>query len=275
MAPLKFQIFVILASLFANNCQELIVETSETNSPQPAIITEDVPTPEEAADTPTENATSIQQSEPVAETNQTSPKNESSHISCVTRTLEPDENNTLVLINGTTLLQILTPPVNRTNASAGDCVIVTFFSPYCVFSARTAPYVNAIPAAFSSIRFFAVDVVKSNQLNMRYGLVAVPSILLFHNGRAIAKFNDTHPSIEGLAAFINKHTRLAPEREVDPLPGGPIPDVALKSIDWVLLAAWVFTILCFLCTFLKSSYWKKISTSVQTAWREAQHEHED
>lgn len=244
-------------------------------------IAENTAPPDEATtqakpeDAPAEETKASEPYQPAEKSNQTASKNESSHITCSPRTLEDDENNTLILINGTTLLQILTPPPNRTNSSAGDCIIVTFFSPYCSFSARTGPFVNAIPAAFSSIRFFAVDVVKSSQLNMRYGLVAVPSILLFHNGRAIAKFNDSQPSIEGLAAFITKHTRLTPEREVEPLLKGPIPDEALKATDWVLLAAWLFTIMCCLCTFLKSVYWKRISASVQNAWREAQHEHED
>ncbi|KAL3199929.1 hypothetical protein MRX96_013414 [Rhipicephalus microplus] len=125
------------------------------------------------------------------------------------------------------------------------------------------------------LEFYAVDVVKSSSINMRYGLVAVPSILLFHNGRAVAKFNDTSVTMQGLVSFVTKHTGMQATRPLDPDYSGPLADTPLEYTDWVLVSAWLFTVVCAVGAFLRSSMCKRMVASVQNAWREAQHQHQD
>lgn len=285
MAPVALRFFLLLASIFLFNSQEIIVEHPETTEPVAESPLEDSSTPQEPADVVDNSQTAPNVDDPVASAaivpvsanpgNLTIARNESNPINCTPIVRDSDEPNRLIVVNGTALLQELTPTANKTNSTAGDCVVVTFYSPYCNFCARTAPFVNALPSAFPGLKFYAVDVIQSSQINMRYGLVAVPSILLFHNGRAVAKFNDSSPSIEGLTGFIARHTGVTPDRPLAPDSSGPMSDVPLEFIDWVLVSAWVFTAVCLIGAFLRSGLCKHMTASVQNAWREAQHQHQD
>ena len=39
-------------------------------------------------------------------------------------------------------------------------------------------------------------------LNSKYGTASVPNIVIFHNGRALSRFNQTERTIEQLAGFV-------------------------------------------------------------------------
>ncbi|KAH7974685.1 hypothetical protein HPB49_018088 [Dermacentor silvarum] len=229
MAPVSFWCCVFAVSLFSclGEQVEEIVVTSRENT-EDAVVTE----PEDPG---VQNVLHVDAAEQDAETNSTAAddtnnstetagaRNASSATTNPIRCLpsnvsrnESDEFNALQLINGTALLQELSPAPNKTNSTSGRCIVVTFYSPYCNFCASAAPYVNALPAGFPDLEFYAVDVVKSSHINMRYGLVAVPSILLFHNGRAVAKFNDTFVTMQGLMAFVTRHTGMQASRPLDP-----------------------------------------------------------
>lgn len=288
MAPVSFWCCVFAVSLFSclGEQVEEIVVTSRENT-EDAVVTE----PEDPG---AQNVLPVDAAEQDAETNSTAAddtnnstetagaRNASSATTNPIRCLpsnvsrnESDEFNALQLINGTALLQELSPAPNKTNSTSGRCIVVTFYSPYCNFCASAAPYVNALPAGFPDLEFYAVDVVKSSHINMRYGLVAVPSILLFHNGRAVAKFNDTFVTMQGLMAFVTRHTGMQASRPLDPDYSGPLADKPLEYTDWVLISAWLFTIVCAVGAFLRSSLCKRMVASVQNAWREAQHQHQD
>ncbi|CAN8001477.1 unnamed protein product [Ixodes hexagonus] len=287
MAHVTLCLVLLFASIFLLNCQEVIVEHTETTEPVAESPLEDSSVLQEPTSVVEDSQLTPKVDDPVASAttattstnpgNSTLARNESNPINCTPIVRDTDEANRLIVLNGTALLQELTPAVanNKTNSTAGDCVVVAFYSPYCNFCARTAPFVNALPSAFPGLKFYAVDVVQSSQINMRYGLVAVPSILLFHNGRAVAKFNDSLPSIDGLTGFITRHTGITPDRPLAPDASGPMSDVPLEFIDWVLVSAWVFTAVCLIGAFLRSGLCKHMTASVQNAWREAQHQHQD
>ena len=56
-----------------------------------------------------------------------------------------------------------------------------------------------------------------------------------------------------------------------------IPTKATPELDYYLYLAWLFTIVCALGYFAKSSYCERIIESIRNNWREAeiQHEHID
>ncbi|XP_037271102.2 thioredoxin domain-containing protein bug [Rhipicephalus microplus] len=286
MAPVSFRCCVFAVLLFAclgEQVDELVVTPRETsdNEPFPKSELQALPTePDVSAESEAQTNITADDAASSNSTETAGAKNASSAnpIRClpsnVTRN-EDEEYNTLQLINGTALLQELSPAPNKTNSTGGRCIVVTFYSPYCNFCAGAAPYVNALPAAFPDLEFYAVDVVKSSSINMRYGLVAVPSILLFHNGRAVAKFNDTSVTMQGLVSFVTKHTGMQATRPLDPDYSGPLADTPLEYTDWVLVSAWLFTVVCAVGAFLRSSMCKRMVASVQNAWREAQHQHQD
>ncbi|XP_065298617.2 thioredoxin domain-containing protein 15 [Dermacentor albipictus] len=291
MAPVSFWCCVFVVSLFSCQGEQVdeIVVTSSENTED--VVVNDPEVPGGQSVLPVDHS-AVDAAAGDAETNSTAndtnnstetagARNASSTtnpIRCLPSNAsrnESDEFNALQLINGTALLQELSPAPNKTNSTSGRCIVVTFYSPYCNFCASAAPYVNALPAGFPDLEFYAVDVVKSSHINMRYGLVAVPSILLFHNGRAVAKFNDTFVTMQGLMAFVTRHTGMQPSRPLDPDYNGPLADKPLEYTDWVLVSAWLFTIVCAVGAFLRSSLCKRMVASVQNAWREAQHQHQD
>uniref|UniRef100_A0A023GMV7 Putative thioredoxin n=1 Tax=Amblyomma triste TaxID=251400 RepID=A0A023GMV7_AMBTT len=288
MAPGTFWCCVLVASFFTSIHAQ--IESNETNADAEITETEDKLTETtEVEDRPPASEISdalgdakVNATDDTANSTQsTASRNESTvtnPIRCLPRndSTSNEVPNRLHLINGTALIQELSPPANKTNTTGGGhCVVVTFYSPYCNFCASAAPYVNALPSGFPDLKFYAVDVVKSSHINMRYGLVAVPSILLFHNGRAVAKFNDTFVTMQGLISFIGRHTGMNSALPLSPDYSGPLADMPLEYTDWVLISAWVFTIVCVVGAFLRSSLCKRMVASVQNAWREAQHQHQD
>lgn len=115
---------------------------------------------------------------------------------------------------------------------------------------------------------------------MRYGLVGVPSILFFHNGKIVGKFNDSDHTIDGFVNYINTLTGILPITEPhiseeDKL--GPLSSVPQPKIDYLLILSWIFCMACFAYMFTKSNLFKTIVETVRNTWREAeaQHEHID
>lgn len=86
-------------------------------------------------------------------------------IECNLKIFENNENK-VKLVNGTSLTLMLS------ESKLNDCLIVMFYVPWCPFSARLAPYYNALPRAFNQLDILAFDVSKST------GYVAQTSLLL-------------------------------------------------------------------------------------------------
>ncbi|XP_076365623.1 thioredoxin domain-containing protein bug isoform X2 [Tachypleus tridentatus] len=208
--------------------------------------------------------------------NSSSTNDSDSKVTCVKKQLENDEVPQVQLVNSSTLTDILTP----TEKNDSECVVVLFYSPWCVFSAKTAPHFNALARVFPYVHFLALDTATYSGLNMRYGLVGVPTVLLFHKGKPIAKFNGSEAQIENFAVFLTKYTGLSPEDELNITTAdmmGPVPTQPDQRTDFVLILAWIFTLGCLCTWFLRSSLWQRIVECVHNTWREAeaQHEHVD
>jgi len=112
---------------------------------------------------------------------------------------------------------------------------------------------------------------------MRYGLVGVPSILFFHNGKIVGKVNDSDPTIEGFVSYINQLTGMSPVMppnitDQDLL--GPLSSEPQTKFDYLLLFSWLFCITCFLYMFAKSNLFKTIVETVRNTWREAEAQHQ-
>ncbi|GIX98755.1 thioredoxin domain-containing protein 15 [Caerostris darwini] len=202
-------------------------------------------------------------------------------VECAPRVIPDDEVPTVTLANSSVLLKVLAPAANK-NATVGECVVVLFYSNQCVFSARMAPHFNALPRVFPDIAFYAVDVIETGNLYVRYGLVYVPNVMLFHNSKPFARYNETVLNLEQFVKFINKFTALSHNGTLNVTSAdmnGPVPSTLTKKLDYILVLAWAFT-LCSLCFgFAKSSVFKKVVEFCRNTWYEAnastQHEHEE
>nr|CAI5854508.1 unnamed protein product [Callosobruchus analis] len=187
------------------------------------------------------------------------------------------------ITNDTELIKILQPDTNVTDRDTPAlCVLVLFYSKYCPFSSMAAPHFNALPRAFPDVKMVAINAMIYHLFNTQNGIVGVPSLMLFHNGRSVAKFNQSEYTLEKYSEFITKHTCI-PSVEKSIVTSadfaGPVISQPSKDSDLFLILSWVFIVLCTSYYFAKSKWWKWIVETVQRNWRESeaqlQHEHID
>lgn len=162
------------------------------------------------------------------------------------------------------------------------CVIVLFYSTHCPFSSMAAPHFNALQRAFPYVRLVAINAMHYQIFNTQNGIVGVPSLLLFHNGRSIAKFNGSEYTLELFSQFITKYTGISAVEKSTVTSvdfAGPVSSVPTKDSDFLLILAWLFIATCSGYYFTKSRWWRWIIETIQSNWREseahAQHEHLD
>lgn len=117
-------------------------------------------------------------------------------------------------------------------------------------------------------------------LNTQFGILALPSVLLFHNSKPVSKFNQTNFILENFSQFTTGLTGIEASGLLEVLESdhsGPVPSQAEIEPDYLLYLAWVFTVVCALGYFSKSSFSRRLIESLQNNWREVeiQHEHND
>ena len=194
-----------------------------------------------------------------------------------------DHETVTEVINGTTFLKLMSERHNPniTNRSTpGECSLVIFYASWCPFSAMAAPSFNGLARLYPDVKLYAVDSSKYQSINTQFGILALPTLILFHNTKPISKFNHSNYMLENFSEFINTFTGLEPVLPLELLDQdmeGPMPTKAVPEPDYYLYLAWFFTIACALGYFGKSSYCEWIIESVRNNWREAeiQHEHID
>ncbi|XP_069124791.1 thioredoxin domain-containing protein 15-like [Argopecten irradians] len=185
-----------------------------------------------------------------------------------------DENVTdftVKIVNNTGLLNALNFDKNE---SVSDCVLVLFFAPWCPFCAKMAPNYNALARAFPQLEVLAVDAAQFSNLNARFGTVLVPNILLFHQSRALVRFNQTDKSFDNLASFVRNITGLEPNSSVNVTEKdyeGPLSSIPTEETDYLLWVAWLFVLIFTGIVFVQSTYGQQCITKVRILWQEHQH----
>ncbi|XP_059048700.1 thioredoxin domain-containing protein 15 [Achroia grisella] len=187
---------------------------------------------------------------------------------------------TVEIINGTYLSKLLQikPDITSRDMEA-DCVLVLFYARPCPFSAHAAPHFNALARSYPNVRLVALDALKYYGINAQYGIVGVPTLKMFHNGRPVGKFNGTEYNIQSFSKFVHAITGKHPQGLLVTSKDfqGPVSSVVEKDTDHFLILSWLFIIVCGLYYFMQSKWWRMIVEMVQNNWREseAQHEHND
>ncbi|XP_020294581.1 thioredoxin domain-containing protein 15 [Pseudomyrmex gracilis] len=193
------------------------------------------------------------------------------------------------LVNVTRLMELLILEPGPTNRSRnnkdgkqlpGICILVLFYARWCVFSSQAAPHFNAIPRSFPNIKAVAIDAIKYQSFNAQYGIVGVPTLMLIHNGKPVAKFNDTIYTLESFARFMSQLTNLQPNGSLYVTSAdftGPVSSTPTNEMDYCLVMSWIFIVACMLYFTSRSVWWQQFVELIQNTWREsnAQHEHVD
>lgn len=193
------------------------------------------------------------------------------------------------IVNATRLMELLILEPGPSNRSRNDkdgkqlpgiCVLVLFYARWCVFSSQAAPHFNAIPRSFPNIKAVAIDAIRHQSFNAQYGIVGVPTLMLVHNGKPVAKFNDTVYTLESFAKFVSHLTNLQSNGSLYVTSGdftGPVSSTPSNEVDYCLILSWIFIFACVLYFTSRSRWWQQFVELIQNTWREsnAQHEHAD
>ncbi|XP_050394619.1 thioredoxin domain-containing protein 15 isoform X2 [Patella vulgata] len=183
------------------------------------------------------------------------------------------ENTTAVvrIVNSTTLLDFLSFDKNNNST---DCVLIMFYAPWCPFCAKTAAQFNAVGRAFKQLDVLAVDAIHFSNLNARFGTVAVPNIMVFHQSRSAVRFNQTNRSFQQLVEFVTNVTGLEANSSIEVEEEdfiGPLSSIPTVESDYLLWCAWIFILLCTSHLFINSRYGQGAIDKVRTLWQEHQH----
>ncbi|KAL6260020.1 hypothetical protein P5V15_009926 [Pogonomyrmex californicus] len=193
------------------------------------------------------------------------------------------------IVNATRLMELLILDPGPSNRSRNDkdgkqlpgtCVLVLFYARWCIFSSQAAPHFNAIPRSFPYIKTVAIDAIKHQSFNAQYGIVGVPTLMLVHNGKPVAKFNDTIYTLESFAKFVSHLTNLQPNGSLYVTSAdftGPVSSTPSNEMDYCLVLSWIFIVACVLYFTSRSRWWQQFVELIQNTWLEsnAEHEHVD
>ncbi|XP_028405097.1 thioredoxin domain-containing protein 15-like [Dendronephthya gigantea] len=159
--------------------------------------------------------------------------------SCVTYNIS--EQKVIILKDKNSLVWWL----DELNKTMG-CAVVLFYAKWCYFSANLAPLYNAVGRAFSGIPILAIDAYTHNSLNTRYGIVGVPTIILFQESRPVARFNRSR-TYKDLVEFIHESTGMeynsSVEVDVMDYEEGPLPSTVSDDFNFHLFGSLFFLLI--------------------------------
>ncbi|XP_068706369.1 thioredoxin domain-containing protein 15-like isoform X1 [Montipora foliosa] len=176
-------------------------------------------------------------------------------------------NQKVVIVHSDELLQQINSSENN---ETDPCAIVLFYTNYCPFSAKLAPLYNALGRVYNNLPVLAIDAHKQHSLNTRFGVVAVPTILLFHSGKPVLKFNNT-VTLDDLRDFVKNSTGVEGNYSVHVSEEdykGPLRSKPVEDRDYYLLFSVLFLVAFGVIMFSKSSYRQLVFERIQTVqWR--------
>nr|XP_027202486.1 thioredoxin domain-containing protein 15-like [Dermatophagoides pteronyssinus] len=202
-----------------------------------------------------------------------------------------------------------------TNETSGQCSIMIFYYNWCRFSSAAAPKFNAIGRLYPQMYIMAIDAYYHYSITIRFGVSGVPSIYFLYNGRAVAKYNRTDITMDGLHEFIHSLTSLEPiqpnitdnnyedsdnednnqneenenktsntkqywknitENDLN----GPLVISMENQQNYLLIFCWKFCLIVLFYHFFRSNLFTKIKDHVRSMWNEwaqtvQHHEHTD
>lgn len=93
-------------------------------------------------------------------------------------------NGSLIIINSLKeVVTLLAPHGNKTKRmDEGNCALVLFYTRTCPGSALVAPHFNAVSKQFPDMKIGAIDALRFHSLNTDFGIVGLPTVMLFHQG---------------------------------------------------------------------------------------------
>lgn len=175
------------------------------------------------------------------------------------------------------ILKALKPYGNSTKRNVeGNCLFVFFYTKTCHISSEVAPYFNALSRRFPFIRLYAIDAFKYPSFNTDFGIIGLPTAMLFHQGRPVVKLNNVLENVKNFGSFLTKHTDIKPSNGVEYVPPtpedyiGPLSSVPEEESKNLLVLAWMFIASCAGFYFSKTAIYAQIADVIKKNWRESE-----
>ncbi|XP_065682529.1 uncharacterized protein LOC105843094 isoform X1 [Hydra vulgaris] len=201
------------------------------------------------------------------------PKNsgDSHRYPCKPFNLTSTDNSSVIMINSDAAMTDILTQMNETKG----CSLVLFYSPYCEFSARIAPLYNAVGRSYPLMPVIALDAQSTIGMSARYGIVGIPTIILFYSGKAMGKFNGSRTA-QHMHYFVKDNTGFDPISIINITEEdfkGPLSSIVKESPDYFLIFSTVFL---FLIVFwiICGSYIVEMCLAIYDRWNAATVHHQ-
>jgi thioredoxin-like negative regulator of GroEL len=153
-----------------------------------------------------------------------------------------------------------------------------FYTKQCLSCLSLVPHFNSLVRNFRDIKIGALDAFDFPGLNTDFGIIGLPTIILFHNGRMIQKFNTTQQlTVTNLVNFITSNTNLKPNSSNIAVTSEDFSSTSLlkitmqeESFDPYLWMSYIFIVVCAIYYFvMKSRTYQQIVEMINRTWRES------
>jgi len=142
-------------------------------------------------------------------------------------------NPSVFVVNNESLLGDMISTMNRTKV----CALLLFYSPYCEFCTKLAPLYNVVGRSYKDILVLATDAQNVMGVSAKYGIVGIPTVLLFHSGKAVAKYNRSR-TLDDFRSFLSHLTGVQPTTPLNRTQAddmGPLSSELKESKDYYLI----------------------------------------
>ncbi|XP_064536494.1 thioredoxin domain-containing protein 15 isoform X1 [Drosophila montana] len=184
----------------------------------------------------------------------------------------------LIMQSAKDIVNLLKPIGNATKRhEPGSCVLVHFCTPTSLECARVAAYVNLLPHLFPTLPVAYIDAYEFTRFNAEFGIASLPTLMIFHQGRPLIKYDPPSNENVSVPSFIMRHTNLkyVNPRTLRPYilawaKEGPLVSVPTVTTDFYLILAWAFILICLANYVRQTLFWKQLVEMVQRNWRESE-----